>query len=97
VLGDLFEAPVVRVRRRLPNGAERRAKRVLDVVLSSLGLAVFALPMGAIALAIKLGSPARSSTARSASVCAVAASTSSSSAAWWSATTSSTTVSTCRR
>jgi exopolysaccharide biosynthesis polyprenyl glycosylphosphotransferase len=57
LLGDLFEAPVVRVRRRAPNGAERRVKRVLDVVLSSLGLAVCALPMGAIAVAIKLSSP----------------------------------------
>jgi exopolysaccharide biosynthesis polyprenyl glycosylphosphotransferase len=57
LLGDLFEAPVVRVRRRLPNGAERRAKRVLDVVLSSLGLVAFAVPMGAIAVAVKLSSP----------------------------------------
>jgi len=57
LLGDLFEAPVVRVRRRLPNGAERRAKRTLDVVLSVLGIAACALPMAAIAAAIKLGSP----------------------------------------
>jgi len=57
MLGELFEAPVVRVRRRLPNGAERRAKRLLDVVLSVLGIAVCALPMAAIAAAIKLGSP----------------------------------------
>jgi exopolysaccharide biosynthesis polyprenyl glycosylphosphotransferase len=56
LLGELFEAPVVRVRRRPPNGAERRTKRVLDVVLSLLGLAAFALPMGAIALATKLSS-----------------------------------------
>ena len=57
LLGELFEAPVVRVRRRVPNGAERRAKRVLDVVLSSLGLALLSLPMAAIALAIKVTSP----------------------------------------
>jgi len=57
LLGELFGAPVVRVRRRAPNGAERRAKRVLDVLLSSLGLAAFALPMGAIAVAIELSSP----------------------------------------
>ena len=57
MLGELFEAPVVRVRRRLPNGAERRAKRLLDVVLSVLGIAVCALPMAAIAAAVKLGSP----------------------------------------
>ena len=57
LLGELFEAPVVRVRRRPPNGAERRTKRVLDVVLSSLALAACALPMGAIALAVKLSSP----------------------------------------
>lgn len=57
LLGELFEAPVVRVRRRVPNGAERRAKRVLDVALSALGLAVLALPMAVIAAAIKLSSP----------------------------------------
>ena len=57
LLGDLFEAPVLRVRRRLPNGAERRAKRVLDVVLSAAGLTAVALPMAAIAVAIKLTSP----------------------------------------
>jgi exopolysaccharide biosynthesis polyprenyl glycosylphosphotransferase len=57
LLGELFEAPVVRVRRRMPNGAERRVKRVLDILFSSLGLAALAVPMGAIAAAIKLSSP----------------------------------------
>jgi exopolysaccharide biosynthesis polyprenyl glycosylphosphotransferase len=57
LLGDLFEAPVLRVRRRLPNGAERRAKRLLDVALSAVALAVLALPMAAIALLVKLTSP----------------------------------------
>jgi exopolysaccharide biosynthesis polyprenyl glycosylphosphotransferase len=57
LLGELFEAPVVRLRARAPNGAERRAKRVLDALLSLLGLVLCALPMGAIALAVKLSSP----------------------------------------
>ena len=56
ILGELFEAPVVRVRRGIPNGLERRAKRAVDFVLSSLGLAALAVPMGLIALAIKLDS-----------------------------------------
>jgi len=56
LLFELFEAPVVRVRRRPPNGVERRTKRALDVALSCLGLAVCALPMAAIALAVKLSS-----------------------------------------
>ena len=33
------------------------AKRLLDLLLSSLGLAVLALPLGLVALAIKLDSP----------------------------------------
>ena len=56
LLFELFEAPVVRVRRRPPNGAERRTKRAFDVALSCLGLAVCAVPMAVIALAVKLSS-----------------------------------------
>ena len=55
LLGELFEAPVVRVRHRPPNGAERRTKRVLDVALASIGLVVAALPMAVIVVAVKLG------------------------------------------
>ena len=56
LLGDLFEAPVVRIRDRRPNAAERLAKRALDVVVSASALAVLALPMAAAAVAIKLTS-----------------------------------------
>lgn len=57
LLGELFEAPVVRVRRRPANGAERRTKRVLDVAFTSLALVLLAVPMAVIAAAIKLTSP----------------------------------------
>ena len=57
LLGDLFEAPVVRVRDRLPGDVERRVKRALDVVLSAASLVALALPMACIAVAIKVTSP----------------------------------------
>ena len=97
LLGELFEAPVVRVRCQPPNRAERHAKRALDVVLSSVGLVAFALPMGAMRSPSSSTRPVRSSTVRSASVSAAAPSASSSSAAWWLSTTTNDTASTSER
>ncbi len=57
LLGQLFEAPVVRLRRRAPNGVEHRVKRVLDAGLATVGLIILALPMAVIAMAVKLTSP----------------------------------------
>jgi exopolysaccharide biosynthesis polyprenyl glycosylphosphotransferase len=57
LLFQLFESPVVRVRANPPNGAVRRAKRVFDIAGASAALLVLAVPMGVIALAVKLGSP----------------------------------------
>lgn len=56
LLFTLFEAPVMRVRDKAPNGAVRRAKRMLDVVLASIALVVAAPLMAVIAVTIKLSS-----------------------------------------
>jgi len=56
LLFRLFEAPVMRIRDKAPNGTVRRAKRALDLALASLGLVVTVPVMAVIAVAIKLTS-----------------------------------------
>ena len=56
LLFTLFEAPVMRIRDRAPNGTVRRAKRALDLALSSIGVVVTLPLMAGIAAAIKLSS-----------------------------------------
>jgi len=57
LLFQLFESPIARVRAKPPNGAVRRAKRVFDVAGAAAALLVLAVPMGVIAVAVKLSSP----------------------------------------
>ena len=56
LLFTLFEAPVMRIRDRAPNGTVRRAKRALDLALSSILIVVASPFMALIAAAIKLSS-----------------------------------------
>ena len=56
LLFTLFEAPVMRIRDKAPNGTVRRAKRALDLALSSIGIVVTLPAMAVIAAAIKLSS-----------------------------------------
>jgi|GEM_PF-719362 len=57
VLFQLFEAPVVKVRAKPPNGMARTTKRAFDIAASAAALLVLAVPMAVIALAVKLSSP----------------------------------------
>lgn len=57
LLLHLFESPVVRVRAKPPNGAVRYFKRVFDILGAAGALILLAVPMGVIAVAVKLSSP----------------------------------------
>ncbi len=51
---SLFDTPLLLVKGTGLTPAQRVTKRTMDIVLSSVAIAVFAIPMGAVALAIKL-------------------------------------------
>ena len=50
----LFDTPLLLVKGTGLTPAQRVAKRTMDIILSSLAIAVFAIPMAAVAVAIKL-------------------------------------------
>ena len=50
----LFDTPLLLVKGTGLTPAQRVAKRTMDIVLSSIAIAVFAIPMAAVAVAIKL-------------------------------------------